>query len=56
MCNGCHDMAMKSISMKNLAAVYVGVSAYRINFSFMDLNEAINLMNKSVIDNKKETL
>ena len=47
---------MKAVSMKNLAIVYVGGSAHRINFSFMNLNEVISLMNKSVIDSKKGTL
>ena len=56
LCDGCQDMSMKSISMKNLAIVYVGGSAYRINFSFISLDEAISLMNKSVIDYKKGTL
>ena len=54
-CDGCHDMSMKAVSMKNLAIVYVGGSVHRINFSFMNLNEVISLMNKSVIDSKKGT-
>ena len=41
---------MKAVSMKNLVIIYVGGNAYRINFTFIDLNEAINLMNNLVIN------
>ena len=38
LCDGCHDMSAKAISMKNLDIVYSDSNAYRINFAFMDLN------------------
>ena len=56
LCDGCQDMCMKVVSMKNLAIVYSGGDAYRVNFTFMDLNEAKYLLNNSVIDSKNGTL
>ena len=56
LCDGCHDMSMRAVSMKNLAIVYSGGNAYRINFAFMSLNEATYLLNNSVLDSKKGTL
>ena len=38
---------MKVNSMQNLATVYSDSNAYGINFTFMDLNEAIYLLNNS---------
>ena len=55
-CNGCHDMSMKAVSMKNLAIVYSDGNAYRINFAFMTLTEATNLLKSSSITSKKGTL
>ena len=55
-CNGCHDMSMKAMSMQNLAVVCVGGNAYRINFTFMNKADAINLMKSSLIIDKKRTL
>ena len=55
-CDGCHDMSMKAVSMKNLALVYSIGNAYRINFAFMNLNEATNLLKNSSINSKKGTL
>ena len=56
MCDGCHDMSTKAVSMKNLATAYSDSNAYRINFAFMDLNEATYLLNTSNKDSKKGTL
>ena len=55
-CNGCHDMNMKTMSMKNLGIAYVKGNAYRINFTFMTYNDAVNLLKDGSITNKKETL
>ena len=46
LCNGCHDMNMKAVSLNNLAIVYGGNKVHRINFAFMSKNEAINLIQK----------
>ena len=40
-------MSMKANSMQNLAIVYSDSNAYRINFTFMYLNEATYLLNNS---------
>ena len=56
LCYGCHDMSMKASSMQNLAIVYSDSNAYRIHFTFMDLNEASYLLNNSNKNSKKGTL
>ena len=52
LCDGCYDMSLRAISMKNLAIVYRGEQAYCINFAFMSKNDAFNLIKKSVITDK----
>ena len=56
LCDGCYDMSLKAISMKNLAIVYRGEQAYRINFAFISKNDAFNLIKNSVITDKRGTL
>ena len=56
MCNGCHDMCMKAISMHNLCIGYNNGNAYRINFVFMSKSDALNLIKNVVIIDKKGTL
>ena len=46
LCNGCHDMLVKVMSMQNLAIAYNNGSAYRINFVFMSKNDALNVIKK----------
>ena len=55
-CDGCHDISTKAISMQNIAIVYHDGQAHRVNFTFMSRNDAFNLMKKSVIIDKKGTL
>ena len=55
LCDDSH-MSMKANSMQNLAFVYSDSNAYRINFTFMDLNEATYLLNNSNKNTKKGTL
>ena len=47
---------MKANSMQNLAIVYSDSNVNRINFTFMDLNEATYLLNNSNKNSKKGTL
>ena len=54
-CNGCHDMSTKANSMLNLCIRYDNGIAYRINFAFMSKNDALNLIKKAVIIDKKGT-
>ena len=49
LCDGCHDMPIKAISMQNLAI-------YRVNFVFISKNDAYNLIKHAVIIDKKGTL
>ena len=56
MCNGCHDMSTKAISMHNLCIGYNNGNAYRINFVFMSRNDALNLIKNAIIMDKKGTL
>ena len=56
LCDGCHDMNMKAVSINNLAIAYVGDKAYRINFAFMSKDEAINLIKNSAIMDKRGIL
>ena len=56
LCNGCHDMSMKTNSMHNLAIGYNNGNAYRINFVFMSKNDTLNLIKNGVILNKKGIL
>ena len=55
-CDGCHDISMKAISMQNIAIIYHDGHTYCVNFAFMTRNDAFNLMKKSVIIDKKGTL
>ena len=56
MCNGCHDMSIKAISMHNFCIGYNNGNASRINFVFMSKNDALNLIKHAVIRDKKGTL
>ena len=56
LCDGCYDMSLKAISIKNLAIAYRGEQAYLINFASMSKNGAFNLIKNSVIIDKKGTL
>ena len=56
LCNGCHDMNMKAVSLNNLAIVYVGDKVYRINFAFVTKDEAINLIKNALIIDKRGVL
>ena len=54
LCDGCHDISIKATSMQNLAIIYHGRNAYRINFAFMSKIDASNLIKNSNIIDKKE--
>ena len=56
MCNGCHDIPTKAISMYNLFIGYNNGNVYRINFGFMSKNDALNLIKNAVIIDEKGTL
>ena len=56
LCDGCHNISIKAISMQNIAIVYHGGNAYRVNHMFMSRNDAFNLINNSTIIDKKGVL
>ena len=47
LCNGCHGLLQKAVSFNNIAIVYVKESAYRVNFWYINKDDAINMMNNS---------
>ena len=49
-------MSIKAISMQNIAIVYHGGNAYRVNYMFMSRNDAFNLIKNSIIIDKKGVL
>ena len=46
----------KAMSFNNIAIVYVKGSAYRINFWYMSKDDAINIMNGSILLDKRGVL
>ena len=56
LCNGYHDMSLEANSMHNLAIGYNNGNAYRLIFTFMSINDALNLIKNAVIINKKGIL
>ena len=55
-CDGCNDMSMKAISIKNLANVYYKGNVYRIHFWNMSKGDATNIMHNSNLIDKKGVL
>ena len=51
-CNGCHDLMQKAINCNDVAIVSIKESDSRLQFWYMSKNDAINLLNNSVLDNK----
>ena len=56
LCNGCHDLMQKAMSFNNIVVVYVNGSAYRIYFWYMRKDDAINIMNDSILLDKRGVL
>ena len=51
-----HIFAMVAMSFNNVAIVYIKGNAYRINFGYMSKDDAINIMNGSVLLDKRGAL
>ena len=47
LCNGCHDLIQKAMSLNKVAIVYVKGSVYRIHCWYMSKDNVINIMNGS---------
>ena len=56
LCNGCYDMPLKAISMKNLAIINHNGNHYRVNFAFISKKDASNLIKNAVIMGEKGIL
>ena len=56
LCNSCHDLMQKAISLNDVAFIYVKESAYRIHFWYMSNDDAISIMNNSNLADKKAAL
>ena len=55
-CDSCHDMSMKTFSIKNLAIVYSKRNAYKIQFWNINKDDAINIMHNSNLIDKKHNI
>ena len=56
LCDGCHDMSVKALSMQHLTIIYHNGHTYRVNFMFMSKSDAFNLIKNSNMIDKKGTL
>ena len=56
LCNGCYDVSLKAISMKNLAIINHNANHYRVDFAFMSKKNPFNLIKDAIIIDKKGTL
>ena len=56
LCNGCYDMSLKAVSIKNLAIINHNGNHYRVNFAFASKKDAYNLIKNATIIDKKGTL
>ena len=56
LCDGCYDMSMKAVSMKNLAIINHNGNHYCVNFAFMSKKDAHNLIKNAIIMGEKGTL
>ena len=55
-CNGCHDLMQKAMSFNNIAIVSIRGSSYRIHFWYMNKDDAVNIMNVSILLEKRGVL
>ena len=56
LCDGCYDMFMKAVSIKNIAIINHNGNHYRVNFASMSKKDAYNLIKNAVIMGEKGTL
>ena len=56
LCNGCYDISLKAISIKNLAIINHNGNHYRVNFVFISKKDASNLIKNAAIMGEKGTL
>ena len=56
LCNGCYDMSLKAVSIKNLIIINHNRNHYRVNFAFISKKDVYNLITNATIIDKKGTL
>ena len=56
LCDGCYDMSLKAVSIKNLAIINHDGNHYRVNFTSMSKKDAYNLIKNTVTMGEKRTL
>ena len=56
LCNGCHHLMQKAINFQNVAIVNVKGNAQRIHFWYMNIDDAINIINDSNLVDKRGVL
>ena len=54
--NGCYDMSLKAVSIKNLAIINHNGNHYRVNFAFTSKKDAYNLIKNAAVMGEKGTL
>ena len=54
--NGCHGLMEKTMNFNNVAIVSIKGSDYRIHFWYMSRDDAINITNKSNVNDKMGVL
>ena len=56
LCNGCHGLMQKTVSLNDVVVVHVKGSAYRIDFCYMSKDDAVKIMNNSSLIDKMRVL
>ena len=56
LCNGCHHLMQRAINFQNVAIVNVKGNAHRIHFWYMNIDDAINIINDSNLVDKRGVL
>ena len=56
LCNGCHDLIQKAMSLNDFAIFYFKGSACRVHFWYMSKDDAISIMSNSNLIDKKGVL
>ena len=56
LCDGCYDMSMKAVIMRNLTIINYNGNQYRVKFAFMSKKDAYNSIKNAIIMGEKGTL
>ena len=56
LCNGCDDLTQKAVNFNDVAIVSVKGSEYRIHVWYMSKDDALNIMDNSILNEKRGLL